>query len=136
MDEFSLTFKQGRVVHAQSKQGESILQTLIKTDEGAGRLGEIALVPHSSPISQMDTLFYNILIDENAATHCAFGAAYKFTIEGGDQMTDDEFMAAGGNPSLVHIDFMIGSDKMNVDGITADDIAEPVMRGGEWAFDV
>lgn len=136
MDEFSLTFERGRVVHAQAKQGESILQTLIRTDEGAGRLGEIALVPHSSPISQMDTLFYNILIDENAATHCAFGAAYKFTIEGGDQMTDDEFMAVGGNPSLVHIDFMIGSEKMDVDGITAEDIAEPVMRGGEWAFDV
>jgi len=136
MNDITLSFEHGRVVRAQAKQGESLLKTLIATDEGASRLGEIALVPHSSPISQMDTLFYNTLIDENAATHCAFGAAYKFTIEEGDTMTDDEFMAVGGNPSLVHIDFMIGSGQMDVDGISEMDQVEPIMRAGEWAFEV
>ncbi len=136
MDEITISFEQGRVVRAQARQGESVLQQLLKTDEGASRLGEIALVQHSSPIAQMGTLFFNILIDENAATHCALGAAYKFTLEEGAGMTDEEFAAAGGNTSIMHVDFMLGSDQMNVDGITADENAEPVMRAGEWAFDV
>ena len=105
-------------------------------DEGARRLGEIALVPHSSPISQLDRLFYNTLIDENAASHVALGRGYKFNLEGGEQMSNEEFESAGGNYSLVHIDFMIGSGDMNVDGITEDGTSEPVMRSGEWAFEV
>jgi aminopeptidase len=97
-------------------------------------LGEVALVPHSSPISQSGLLFYSILIDENASNHVALGRAYEFGLEGGEVMSGDEFAAAGGNHSLIHIDCMIGSGEMDVDGLTADDTAEPIMRGGEWAF--
>jgi len=136
MDEFTLTFKGGQVVGVQAKKGEAVLQKLIETDGGSNRLGEIALVPHSSPIAQTGLLFYNILIDENAATHCALGSSYKFSIEGGHRLSDEEFSAMGGNPSILHIDFMIGSEHMDVDGITVDQEIEPVMRAGEWAFEV
>ena len=97
-------------------------------------MGEIALVPHSSPISQMGVLFYNTLFDENAASHLALGRAYRFTLKGGEKMSSAEFAAAGGTESLVHVDFMIGNGQMNVDGLTKDGKAEPVMRDGEWAF--
>jgi len=136
MDDFTLTFKKGRVVGVQARTGESVLQKLIETDEGSCHLGEIALVPISSAVAQMDRLFYSILIDENAATHCALGSSYKFSIEEGSKMNDEEFTALGGNPSIVHIDFMIGSEHMDVDGITVDQEIEPVMRAGEWAFKV
>ena len=112
------------------------LHKLLETDEGASRLGEVALVPHSSPISQSGLLFYNILIDENASNHIALGRAYKFGLENGEVMSDDEFAAFGGNHSLIHIDCMIGSGEMDVDGLTEDGTGEPLMRGGEWAFDV
>jgi aminopeptidase len=136
MDDFSLTFKEGRVVRVQAKKGEPILQNLVETDEGASRLGEIALVSHGTPIAQLGLLFYNILIDENAATHFALGSAYKFGLEGGGTMSDEAFAAHGGNRSLVHIDFMIGSDEMDVDGITTEGAVEPIMKEGEWAFNV
>jgi aminopeptidase len=96
----------------------------------------VALVPHSSPISQRGHLFYNTLFDENAASHIAIGRAYRFTMNGGSAMTEDEFQANGGNFSLTHNDFMIGSDQMDVDGICDDGSSEPIMRQGEWAFDV
>jgi len=102
--------------------------------KGAARLGEIALVPHSSPISQSGLLFYNTLFDENASNHVALGRAYRFSVEGGTDMSDEEFAGAGGNNSLTHVDFMIGSGHMDIDGITAGGISEPVMRAGEWAF--
>lgn len=133
---FSLSFAQGRVVNVSADKGESALRKLIETDEGASRLGEVALVPHSSPISQSGILFHNDLIDENAASHIALGAAYRFNLEGGTDMSDAEFAAAGGNDSLVHADFMIGSAQMDVDGLKKDGSAEPVMRAGEWAFEV
>ncbi|UCC89459.1 MAG: aminopeptidase, partial [Anaerolineales bacterium] len=133
---FSLSFAQGRVVNVSADKGESALRKLIETDEGASRLGEVALVPHSSPISQSGILFHNDLIDENAASHIALGAAYRFNLEGGTGMSDAEFAAAGGNDSLVHADFMIGSAQMDVDGLKKDGSAEPVMRAGEWAFEV
>jgi len=136
IEDFSLTFSAGRVVKATARKGEESLHKLLDTDEGARRLGEVALVPHSSPISQSGLLFYNILIDENAAGHIALGRALRFNVEGGETMPDDEFAALGGNQSLVHIDFMVGSGEMDVDGLTADGEAEPVMRGGEWAFDL
>jgi len=134
VEDFSLTFSAGRVVKATAKRGEESLHRLLEMDEGANRLGEVALVPHSSPISQSGLLFYNILIDENASNHIALGRAYEFGLEGGEAMSGDEFAAAGGNHSLVHIDCMIGSGEMDVDGLTADGAAEPIMRGGEWAF--
>jgi len=136
IDGFQLTFSGGRVVEATAKQGQSVLRDLIAADDGAGRLGEVALVPHSSPISQSGLLFYNTLFDENAASHLALGRAYRFNVQGGTVMSEDEFAAAGGNYSLFHVDFMVGSDKLDVDGLTADGKTEPVMRQGEWAFEV
>jgi len=111
IDGFQLTFSAGRVVKATAKQGESVLRDLIAADDGAGRLGEVALVPHSSPISQSGLLFYNTLFDENASSHLALGRAYRFNMQGGTVMTEEEFAAAGGNYSLFHVDFMVGSDK-------------------------
>lgn len=134
IDNFSLTFEAGRVVKATAKKGEAVLKKLIDTDDGAGRLGEAALVPHSSPISQSGLLFYNTLFDENAASHLALGRAYRFSMENGPAMSDQEFSARGGNDSLVHVDFMMGSDQVNIDGITSEGASEPVMRQGEWAF--
>ncbi|MCI0729625.1 MAG: aminopeptidase, partial [Chloroflexi bacterium] len=136
IERFSLTFAGGRVVKINAANGEALLRGLIGTDEGAGRLGEVALVPHSSPISQTGLLFYNILLDENAANHVALGRAYKFTFQGGEALSNDEFAAVGGNDSLVHVDFMIGSGEMDVDGLTADGTTEPLMRRGEWAFEL
>lgn len=136
IQDFSLTFAEGRVVKAVASKGETILRKLLETDEGAGRLGEVALVPHSSPIALSGLLFYESLFDENAASHLALGSAYNYNLAGGTEMSDDEFAAAGGNNSLAHVDFMIGSGGMDVDGIKEDGAAEPVMRAGQWAFDV
>jgi aminopeptidase len=136
VEDFSLTFSAGRVVKATAKTGEASLRKLLETDEGASALGEVALVPHSSPISQTGLLYHNILIDENASCHLALGQAYRATMENGEAMSDDEFAAAGGNKSMIHTDFMIGSGEMDVDGFREDGTAEPIMRGGEWAFEV
>ena len=129
---FTLTFADGRVVDVTAERNESVLRTLVAMDPGAARLGEIALVPNSSPISQTGRLFYNTLFDENAASHVALGAAYKFTLRGGEAMSDEAFEAAGGNRSATHVDFMIGSGELDVDGVAADGAAEPLMRKGEW----
>jgi aminopeptidase len=129
---FSLRFVDGRVVEVTADRGESVLRTLISMDAGASRLGELALVPHSSPISQTGRLFYNTLFDENAASHVALGAAYKFTLHGGEAMSEDAFEAAGGNRSAAHVDFMIGSGELDVAGVLPDGAVEPVLRGGEW----
>lgn len=135
INKFSLTFENGRVTNVTAEQGEAMLQSLVDTDEGASRLGEVALVPYSSPISQSGMLYYNTLFDENAANHVALGRAYKFNLQGGTTMSDDEFASMGGNYSLTHVDFMIGSEQMDIDGVTETGDAEPVMRGGEWAFE-
>jgi aminopeptidase len=136
VEDFSVTFENGRAVKVNAKKGEADLRKLIETDENACRLGEAALVPNSSPISQSGILFYNTLFDENASCHIALGSAYKNTLQGGEDMSDDDFRAAGGNISLIHVDFMIGSSEMDIDGITSDGVREPVMRNGEWAFSV
>ena len=96
----------------------------------------MALVPASSPIAQSGHLFYNTLFDENASCHLAIGHAYRFTLEGGEAMSEEEFMRNGGNESIAHVDFMVGSPKMDIDGIREDGSIEPVMRKGEWAFKV
>ncbi len=134
IDDFQVTFENGRIVKVTAKQGEAALQKLIDTDEGSQRLGELALVPASSPIGKRGHLFYNTLFDENASCHIAIGRAYRFTLAGGTELNDDEFIAAGGNVSLNHVDFMIGSPQMDIDGITKDGRHEPVMRNGEWAL--
>lgn len=134
IEDFSLSFANGRVVESRAAKGEIVLRKLLETDESAGRLGEVALVPHSSPIAQSGLLFYNTLFDENAASHIALGSAYRFNLSGGEKMSKEEFIAAGGNQGLVHVDFMIGSGEMAVDGLSSDGAAEPLMRRGEWAL--
>jgi aminopeptidase len=136
MEDFVLRFEGGRVVNVSARKGESALRGILDTDDGAARLGEVALVPHSSPVSRSGRLFYNILIDENASSHIALGRAYKFSLEGGEQMTDEDFQRKGGNLSQLHIDFMIGSGEMDVDGMTSSGTAEALMRGGEWAAEI
>jgi aminopeptidase len=136
IEDFSLTFKDGKVVNASAKKGEVLLQQLLATDDGSSYLGEVALVPHSSPISHSGLLFYNILYDENASCHLALGNAYRFSMEGATEMSEEEWVAAGGNTSAAHLDFMIGSGELDIDGMTADGRSEPIMRSGEWAFDV
>ena len=136
IEDFSLTFEHGRAVKVSAKKGEETLKKLIETDENAARLGECALVPNSSPISQRKILFYNTLFDENASCHVAIGNSYRDTIVGGEDMTEEEFAAAGGNKSLVHTDFMIGSDQLDIDGLKADGSRVPVFRKGEWAIKV
>lgn len=132
IENFSLTFKDGRVIDFSAEKGEALLRSQIETDEGAARLGEVALVPHSSPISQSGVLFYNTLFDENASSHIALGRAYRNCIDGCENMNDEEFAEVGGNSSVTHLDFMIGSGDINVDGIRGDGSVEPLMRGGEW----
>ena len=129
---FALRFEKGRVINSSAERGADVLRKLIETDDGAGRLGEVALVPHSSPISQSGRLFYNTLFDENAASHVALGSAYKFTLDGGETMDDDTFSRAGGNRSAIHVDFMIGSGELDVDGVLPTGTPEPLMRRGEW----
>ena len=133
VQDFSLTFEGGRVVAMQAARGEAVLRQLLDTDEGARRLGELALVPHSSPVSQSGLLFFNTLFDENAASHVALGSAYRFTLEGGETMSDEAFETAGGNRSAAHVDFMIGSAELDIDGVRRGGSSEPLMRAGEWA---
>ncbi len=133
--DFSVTFKDGHVVEIHAQQGEGVLRKLVETDEGAGRLGELALVPASSPIARMGILFYNTLFDENAASHVALGRGYPSSLQGSREMSREELLQAGTNDSLVHVDFMVGSPNVDVDGVTAGGSREPVMRKGEWAFE-
>jgi aminopeptidase len=136
IENFGLTFVEGRAVSVTAERGQAVLQQLVDTDPGAARLGELALVPHSSPVAQSGLLFYNTLFDENAASHVALGSAYKFTMSGGEHMDDAAFERAGGNRSAVHVDFMIGSEKLDVDGVLPNGTSEPLMRQGEWAMPV
>jgi aminopeptidase len=131
-----VTFENGQITKVSAKKNEAILQKLVDTDDGSKRLGEVALVPASSPIAKRGHLFYNTLFDENASCHIAIGRAYRFTLTGGEELNDDEFISAGGNVRLNHVDFMIGSPQMDIDGSREDGTREPVMRQGEWAFDV
>ena len=126
-------FEGGRIVEAHAAKGEQVLQKLIETDDGARRLGEVSLVPNSSPISASGLLFLNTLFDENAACHIALGQAYSSCLKDGDKLTPEQLAAKGANDSLIHVDWMIGSGQVDVDGITATGNAEPVMRRGEWA---
>jgi len=132
IENFTLRFEGGRAVDVRAEKNQSVLKRLVDMDAGAARLGEIALVPHSSPVAQTGVLFYNTLFDENAASHIALGAAYKFTYRGGEAMSEEAFEEIGGNRSAAHVDFMIGSADFDVDGVLPDGGSEPVMRKGEW----
>jgi aminopeptidase len=128
----AVRFEGGKIVEAKAAKGEQVLRQMIDTDEGARRLGEVSLVPHSSPIAASGLLFLNTLFDENAACHIALGQAYSTCLKNGDKLTPEELAAKGANDSLIHVDWMIGSGEIDVDGITATGAAEPVMRRGEW----
>jgi aminopeptidase len=134
IDRFKLTFEAGRIVKAEAEEGEEILKRLVETDEGSHYLGEVALVPHESPISQSNILFYNTLFDENASNHFAIGSGYAFNVEGGKTMSPEELVASGVNSSLTHVDFMVGSAEMDIDGILDDGTIVPVFRQGNWAI--
>jgi aminopeptidase len=133
IEDIAVRFEAGRIVESSARSGADVLAKVLSTDEGARRLGEVALVPHSSPISKSGILFYNTLYDENAASHIALGQAYTKCIRDGASLTPPQLTEKGANTSLIHIDWMIGSDKIDVDGIRGDGGSEPLMRGGEWA---
>ena len=128
----SVRFEGGKIVEMHASRGEEVLQKMIETDDGARRLGEVALVPHSSPIASSGLLFLNTLFDENAASHIALGQAYSSCLSGGDKLSEEELAARGANKSFIHVDWMIGSNRMDVDGISSSGEARPLMRAGEW----
>lgn len=132
IEDIRCRFEGGKIVSATASKGEDVLNRLICTDDGARRLGEVALVPHSSPIAQSGILFWNTLFDENAASHIALGQAYATCLIEGEHMDESTLAAKGANSSLIHVDWMIGSGSMNVDGLAADNSSQPLMRNGEW----
>ncbi|QAA23101.1 aminopeptidase [Sporolactobacillus terrae] len=134
IENLSLTFKEGRIISVNAKEGEELLNHLIDTDEGSHYLGEVALVPNNSPISQSGLVFYTTLYDENASCHLAIGKAYPTCLDGGTKMSAEELAAHGANTSLIHVDFMIGSDQLDIDGENSEGEWEPVFRNGEWTF--
>jgi aminopeptidase len=133
IQDIEVRFEGGRATSVRAAKGEEVLTKVMDTDEGARRLGEVALVPNSSPISQSGLLFYNTLFDENAACHIALGQCYSKCFIDGGKLTPEEVAARGGNQSLIHIDWMIGSGEIDIDGVRADGGRVPVMRRGEWA---
>jgi aminopeptidase len=134
IDNFSLTFENGRVVSVAAEKGEDSLRNLVEMDEGSHYLGEVALVPHQSPISQSGILFFNTLFDENASCHLAIGSAYAFNLEGGTKMSQEELKERGLNRSITHVDFMIGSAELDIFGIAADGQEIQLFRQGNWAI--
>ena len=134
IDNFSIRFENGKAVEAKAEKGEELLNTMLNMDEGAGYLGECALVPQRSPICESGILFYNTLFDENAACHLAVGEGFTDTIRDHHSKTLEECRALGINESMIHVDFMIGCDTMNIDATTRDGKVVPIFRNGNWAF--
>jgi len=132
IDNIKVTFKDGKIIEAHASRGEEVLQKVLKSDEGSSRIGEVALVPHSSPISQSGIIFYNTLFDENAASHIALGQCYSKCFKGDLDLSKEEIAKRGGNSSMIHIDWMIGSDQIDVDGIDQTGNQVPIFRKGEW----
>ncbi|MBA2175187.1 aminopeptidase [Halobacillus locisalis] len=135
IENFTLTFENGKVVDYSAESGEETLKHLLESDDGAKRLGEVALVPNESPISQSGHIFFNTLYDENASCHLALGKAYPTNVAGGSSLDKDQMDAQGVNDSLVHEDFMMGSAEIDIDGETKDGSFEPIFRKGSWAID-
>lgn len=131
---FSLTFKNGRVEEFTAEEGYEALERLLNSDEGSRHLGEVALVPYKSPISQMNILFYNTLFDENASCHFAFGECYPTTVKGGTKMTAEEITKVGGNHSMNHVDFMVGTSDLCITGITKEGKEIPIFENGNWVL--
>lgn len=134
IDDFYIDFKDGAAVNWNAKTGNDILTMLLNTDEGSKRLGEIALISHQSPISQSGILFYNTLFDENASCHIALGKAYPMNVKGGTQMSLDELSAAGANDSLIHVDYMFGTEDMHIEGLTHEGQTVTVFENGNFVF--
>ena len=134
IENFHIRFKDGKAVEWKAEKNEELLGKLLTMDEGASYIGECALVPNSSPIRQSGVLFYNTLFDENATCHIAFGEGFDSAVKGYENMTKEECREKGVNDSMIHIDFMIGSDTLNIDAITKDGRTVPIFRNGEWAF--
>lgn len=133
INNFTLTFENGKVIDFTAEEGAETLASLIALDEGSSYLGEVALVPFHSPISESGILYYTTLYDENASCHLALGAAYAFTIQEGITMTKEQLLEKGMNQSHTHVDFMMGSPEMNIDGINDDGTTVPIFRNGDWA---
>lgn len=134
IDGFTLEFEEGKIVNAKAETGQELLDEMLQADKGSAYLGEVALVPHHSPISDSNILFFNTLFDENASNHLAIGDSYPTCYEGGRDLERKQLESIGLNTSIVHEDFMIGSAEMNIDGIHKDGTREPVFRNGNWAF--
>lgn len=133
IEDFSITFEQGKAVSCKAAKGQKLLEQMLQMDEGAAMLGEVALVPKESPVNQCGFLFYNTLFDENACCHCAVGMGFKEVLPGGDDLTVEQAKEKGINDSLIHVDFMIGADDLSIDGIRPDGTSEPIFRNGTWA---
>lgn len=133
IDNFSITFENGKVIDYAAEQGLDTLRSIIETDEGSCRLGEVALVPYDSPIRRTGILFYNTLYDENASCHLALGQGFPDCYEGGVEMNAEELLEAGVNKSAAHVDFMIGTEDLSIEGIRADGTIVPVFENGNWA---
>lgn len=133
IEDFSITFKNGKAVSCKARKGQELLEKMIAMDEGACMLGEVALVPKESPVNQCGFLFYETLFDENACCHCALGMGFKEVLPDGDSLTMEQAKEMGINDSVIHVDFMIGADDLQIDGYRADGTSEPVFRNGTWA---
>ena len=133
IDKIKVQFEEGKIVNAHATKGEKVLLKVLDSDEGARRLGEVALVPDNSPIAKTGLLFYNTLFDENAACHIALGQCYSKCFKSKKNLTADEISSRGGNSSMIHIDWMIGSNEIDIDGVNSDGTRTPVFRKGEWA---
>ncbi len=134
IDNFSLRFEGGKVVEAKAEKGEELLKKMVTMDEGAGKLGECALIPYDSPISESGILYYNTLFDENASCHFALGYGFNECLKGFEKLTDEECKARGINDSMIHVDFMIGAKDMDIVGVTADGKRVQIFKNGTWAF--
>ena len=134
IENFWMRFEGGKAVEVGAEKGQELLQQMVNMDEGAGYLGECALVPQTSPINVTDLLFYNTLFDENAVCHLAVGRGFNDTIRGYHDKTNEECKALGVNESMIHVDFMIGCDSMNIDATCRDGKVVPIFRNGNWAF--
>ena len=134
IDNFSMRFENGKVVEVKAEQGEELLKKMVSMDEGAGMLGECALIPYDSPINESGVLFYNTLFDENASCHFAVGHGFNECLKGFEKLTDEECKARGVNDSMIHVDFMIGSRDMSIVGVTKDGRRVQIFENGNWAF--
>ena len=133
IENFSIRFEKGRAVSCRAEKGQALLEQMIRMDECADMLGEVALVPKESPVNRCGFLFYETLFDENACCHVALGAGFKEVLPDGDSLTTQEAQKRGINDSIIHVDFMVGSDDLSIDGIRADGSAVPIFRNGTWA---